>query len=91
MTILDAGDGQLAVTWSRDGNDGTTASVDCPGDPYDPPPIPGMVGLALLNTAPESFYVPYAGGVQAVSSGVSDGGDGFFNTGTITVTPAGVG
>ena len=91
VTILDAGEGQLVVTWSRDGNEGATASVDCPGDPYDPPPIPGMVGLALLNTAPEAFYVPHAGGVQAVSSGFSDGGDGWFNTATITVTPAGVG
>ena len=91
VTILNAGEGQLAVTWSRSGNEGASASVDCPGDPYDPPPIPGMVGLALLNTAPEAFYVPHAGGVQVISSGFSDGGDGFFNTATITVTPAGVG
>jgi hypothetical protein len=94
VTILDAGEGQLLVTWTRDGNDGATASVDCrPDDPgdADPPPIPGMVGVSLLNTAPEAFHVPYAGGVQAVSGVVADGGDGFFNTGSITVTPAGVG
>jgi hypothetical protein len=94
VTILDAGDGQLQVVWTRDGNDAATASVDCrpsgPGDP-DPPPVPGMPGVALLNTGPEAFEVPYAGGVQAVSGVVSEGGDGFFNSGTITVTPAGVG
>jgi hypothetical protein len=94
VTILDAGEGQLAVTWTRDGNEGPTASVDCapggPGDP-DPPPVPGMPGVALLTTGPEAFYVPYAGGVQAVSGIVADGGDGFFNTGSITVTPAGIG
>lgn len=82
------------MTWLRDGNDGATGSVDChptsPGDP-DPPPIPGMPGVALLDTGPESFYVPYAGGTQAVSGTVADGGDGFFNTGSITVTPAGIG
>jgi hypothetical protein len=94
VTILDAGDGQLQVAWTRDGNEATTASVDCkpsgPGDP-DPPPVPGMPGVALLNTGPEAFNVPYAGGVQAVSGVVSGGTDGFFNSGSITVTPAGVG
>jgi hypothetical protein len=94
VTILDAGDGQLQVTWTRDPNDGTTASVDCrpsgPGDP-DPPPIPGMPGTALLATGPEAFNVPYAGGVQALSGIVADGGDGFFDTGSITVMPAGIG
>lgn len=89
VTILDAGDGELQVTWTRDGNDSTTASVDCPGDP-DPPPIAGQPGVALINTGPESFLVPYAGGTQAVSGEVSDGGDGFFNSGSITVKPAGV-
>lgn len=93
VTILDAGDGELQVVWTRDGNDSTTASVDCqpsgPGDP-DPAPIPGQPGVALLNTGPESFLVPYGGGTQAVSGVVADGGDGFFNTGSITVTPAGI-
>jgi hypothetical protein len=89
VTILDAGDGQLQVVWTRSGNDSTTASVDCPGDPK-PPPIPGQPGVALLMTGPDSFLVPYAGGTQAVSGGFSDAGDGFFNTGTIRVKPAGV-
>lgn len=92
-TILDVGGGELQVTWLRDGNDGATASIDCrptsPGEP-DPPPVPGMPGPALLTTGPESFVVPYAGGTQALSGIVADGGDGFFNTGSITVTPGGV-
>ena len=50
-----------------------------------------LPGVALLNTGPEAFNVPYAGGVQAVSGVVSGGTDGFFNSGSITVTPAGVG
>lgn len=90
VTILDAGDGELQVAWTLDGSDGTTASIDCPGDP-DPPPVPGMPGVALLNTGPGAFVVPYAGGAQPLSGVVSDGGDGFFNSGSITVTPAGVG
>lgn len=90
VTILDAGDGELQVTWTRGGNDSTTASVDCPGDPFDPPPIPGQPGVALINTGPESFFVPYGGGTEPLSGVVADGGDGFFNTGSITVTPAGV-
>src|SRR3954467_15231106 len=94
VTILDAGDGQLQVTWLRDGNESATGSVDCmPSDPgdADPPPIPGEPGVALLNIAPESFFVTYSGGVQPLSGDVSQGGDGFFNTGSITVTPAGIG
>jgi hypothetical protein len=90
VTITDAGNGQLQVTWTRDGNESVTASVDCQGDP-DPPPIPGQPGVALLNTGPGSFLVPYAGGTQALSGSVASGGDGFFNTGSITVRPAGIG
>jgi len=37
-----------------------------------------------------SFTVPYAGGTQAITGGLSDGGDGFFNTGSMTVKPSGV-
>jgi hypothetical protein len=92
VTITDAGDGELEVTWRPDGSNGTTASVDCPPDgDYDPPPVAGQPGPALLTTGPGSFLVPYAGGKQAVSGVVEDGGYGFFNTGTVTVEPAGVG
>jgi hypothetical protein len=92
VKIADAGD-HLTVTWSDDGNDSTTASVDCPpsgpGDP-DPPPIPGQAGTALINTGPGTFSLPYTGGITPISGGVQDGGDGFFNDGTITVKPIGI-
>ena len=68
-----------------------TDNNDTSGATPDPPPIPGMPGPGLLNAGPESFLVPYAGGVQPLSGEVADGGDGFFNTGSITVTPAGTG
>lgn len=89
---ITAADDSIQVTWAPQGADAVTASVDCPkeGDGPDPPPIPGQPGPALLLTGPMSFTLPYAGGVQAISGGVSSGGDGFFNTGTITVKPSGV-
>lgn len=94
VTIHVAGENQLQVTWTRDGNDAATASIDCyptgPDEP-DPPPVAGQPGPALLNTAPESFVVPFTGGTQPLTGEVSDGGDGFFNTGTMKITPAGVG
>ncbi len=89
VTILDAGEHQIQVTWTLQGPDSTTASVDCPGDP-DPPPIPGQPGPSLINVMPQSFTLPDAGGTQNLSGIVADGGDGFFNTGTLTVTPNGV-
>ena len=92
VTILDDGAGSLQVVVGLEGRDATTASVDCLPDPggADPPPIPGQPGPSLLTTGPLSFTLPYAGGVQAISGIVADGGDGFFNTGTITVKPSGI-
>jgi hypothetical protein len=92
VKIADAGDG-LTVTWSRDGNDTTTASVDCPPsgpDDPDPPPIPGQAGTSLVNTGPETFTLNYTGGTMLISGIVQDGGDGFFNDGTLTVKPIGI-
>ena len=89
VTIIDAGAGQIQVTWLLGGPDAATVSVDCPGDPYDPPPIPGQPGPALVTTGPQSFTLPYAGGKQVLSGIVAADGDGFFNTGTMTVTPSG--
>ena len=89
VTILDAGNDQIQVTWTLQGPDATTVSVDCPGDP-DPPPIPGQPGPSLINVTPQSFTLPDAGGTQNLSGVVALGGDGFFNTGTLTVTPSGV-
>ena len=89
VTILDAGEDRIQVTWMLQGPDATTASVDCPGDP-DPPPIPGQPGPSLINVTPQSFTLPDGGGTQNLSGTVALGGDGFFNTGTLTVTPSGV-
>ena len=71
-------------------SDMSTASIDCPPpgpDDPDPPPIAGQPGTALLTTGPTSFLLPFAGGVEQLRGEVADGGDGFFNTGTITVKP----
>jgi hypothetical protein len=87
VKLVQQGDG-LQLTWTRSGNDSTSASVDCPGDP-DPPPIPGQVGVSLLNTGPGTFSLGVEGGTQAISGVVEDAGDGFFNTGAITVRPLG--
>jgi hypothetical protein len=85
--------GPLLVTWSTDAAGGmATASIDCPpeGDPpYDPPPIPGQAGVALVGVGPMSFELPAEGGTQAIAGGVSEGGDGFFNDGTLTVIRTG--
>jgi hypothetical protein len=80
--------GNLQVTWSADPS--TSASVDCPPDdsdpPYDPPPVPGMVGPSLLGATPATFELPASGGVQAIGGGIdAGGGDGFFPSGTLLV------
>lgn len=94
VRLEDAGGGLLRVTWGTTGNDGTSASLDCPPggpDDPDPPPQPGLPGPALLGSGPMTFTVPYAGAATPIGGGVSDQGDGWFNTGTLTVRPLGVG
>jgi hypothetical protein len=82
--------GPLSVNWSTDAAGGmSTASVDCPGDPHDPPPIPGQPGPALVGIGPMSFELPPEGGSQRLAGGVESGGEGFFNEGTLTVTRTG--
>jgi hypothetical protein len=85
--------GPLLVTWSTDAAGGmATASVDCPpeGDPpSDPPPIPGQAGVALIGVVPMTFELPAEGGSQPITGGFSDGGDGFFNDGILTVVRTG--
>lgn len=94
VTIIDSG-GRLVVTWTTEdvgAAANSTATIDCPPEgnpPTDPPPIPGLPGPSLLDTGPTSFTLPYAGGKQPLRGEISIGGDGFFNSGTITVTPAG--
>jgi hypothetical protein len=79
--------GSLHVTWTTDAGGGmATASIDCPpADDYDPPPIPGQAGPALVGAGPTSFDLPAEGGSQPISGGVQEGGDGFFNDGVLTV------
>ena len=89
VTLTNLGNGDMLVEWGVAGNDMATASITCPGDPPSPA-IPGQPGPSLLQTAPTQFQLPVAGGVQPLSGGFTDGGDGWVNTGTITVRPAGV-
>ena len=81
--------GNISVTWSADPS--SSASIDCPPDdsdpPYDPPPIPGMVGPSLLGATPATFELPASGGSQAIAGGIDGGGgDGFFPSGTLVVS-----
>lgn len=85
VKLADAGSGQLQVEWMPGGNDMATATVVCKDGS-----VPGQPGTALLTTGPTSFKIPYAGGAQALSGNLGAGGDGWVNTGTITVKPAGV-
>ena len=89
VTLTDKGGGLLQVDWKPAGSDMATASVKCPGDP-PPPPIAGQPGPALTTAGPYSFTVPYAGGTQKIEGGVTAGGDGWTNNGTMIITPAGV-
>jgi hypothetical protein len=86
-----AGKDTLRVTWTQDNlgpGSYPTATVACPGDP-PPPPVPGQPGPSLVGALPHTFTVTVAGGSAAVPNGVTLGGDGFFNTGTVRVIPKG--
>jgi len=81
--------GSLQAMWSADPS--VSASVDCPPDdsdpPNDPPPIPGMAGPSLVGVSPTSFEVP-ADHVQPIGGGIDGGGgDGFFNSGSLLISP----
>lgn len=83
----------LSVTWTQDNQAQSalpTASVVCPGDP-PAPPVPGQPGPSLVGALPHTFTLAVAGGSAAVPNGVTLGGDGFFNAGTVRVTPKGAG
>jgi hypothetical protein len=62
---------QTLVTWT----------VVCPGGS-----VPGQAGTSPIGMTPRSFELPATGGTQALSGSVTDGGDGFFTDGTLTVT-----
>ena len=82
-------DGFLQVKWSAgDGSADalvTTATVQCPGDPDRPPPVPGQPGPRLLAPTPTEFGLVNAGGQRFIGGGFEEGGDGWTHDGTITV------
>ena len=93
VTILDQGDGLLQVTWLTEA--GAEAFADRErrlpvGRRERPATHPRAAARRPRGDRAHDVHDPYAGGTQPITGEVSDGGDGFFNTGTITVTPAGV-
>jgi hypothetical protein len=82
--------GNLEVSWTADPT--TSASVDCPptGEPpYDPPPQPGQPGPSTVGATPTTFELPASGGSQAIGGGIDGGGgDGYFDSGTLVVSPS---
>ena len=94
-----AGHLELVVTRLADltmvtmrGPETRATTIDCPPDgsdpPYDPPPIPGMVGPSLLGVTPTTFELPATGGLQAIGGGIdAGGGDGMFDSGSLLVSP----
>jgi hypothetical protein len=64
---------QTLVTWT----------VVCEGGS-----VPGQAGTSPMGMTPRSFELPAAGGTQALGGSIADGGDGFFTSGTVTVTPS---
>lgn len=86
VTLSLSDDDRLRVDWGLGAGEATTLSLLCPGDPT-PPPIPFQPATAMHETGPGSFLVPFSGGVQPLRGGISFGGIGSTNTGTITVKP----
>lgn len=85
--------GPLTVTVGLDTQVPATLSLDCPPSgepPYDPPPIPGLTFLTLLNPQGTTFTLPVEGGVAPISATVASADGGFFARGTVTVKPTGV-
>jgi hypothetical protein len=66
---------QTLVTWT----------VSCP----EGGSIPGQAGTSPMGITPRSFELPAGGGTQPVAGSIALGADGFFTSGTVTVTPSG--
>jgi hypothetical protein len=60
-----------------------TWTVNCEGGAA----IPGQAGVSPVGMAPRGFDLPAEGGTQPLSGSVAFDGDGFFTSGTLTVTP----
>ena len=86
LTATDAG--VLRVEWTWADGDIVTGTVTCPLP--RPVPVQGQPGESILNTGPTAFDLPPGGGTQTLSGGFEALGQGWFNNGTLTVTPKGV-
>lgn len=85
VKLTDTGNGQLNVEWRPSTNDMATATVRC-----DKSAVGGQPGPGIVDTRPTEFAVPHAGGRQPLAGGYTAGGDGWQNSGSITITPKGV-
>jgi hypothetical protein len=89
VTVTLAGDDAVSVTWGPQGDGNgllATLTATCPADPR-PAVIAGQAAVGLVGISEGPFRLPLGGGSQALSGGVTTGSDGFFNTGTLTLTP----
>jgi hypothetical protein len=80
------GQKQIKVNWGLTATDQiklTTASAYCPGLPA----LADQPGPSQLGLTPSDFTLPAEGGVGKIGGGINGGGLGFFNSGTLTVTP----
>lgn len=85
VKLSDAGSGELQVEWNPGSSDASSATVVCKEGS-----VAGQPGTSVLTTGPTSFRLPHAGGSQALAGLLGSGADGWENSGTITVKPAGV-
>ncbi len=76
--------GLLHVTWLPSQDVMVTATMSCPGSP--PASVPGQPGPNAVGVTPVEFDLAPTEGTQTIGGGVSAGGNGFFHSGTITVT-----
>ncbi|MCU0258083.1 MAG: hypothetical protein MUF56_03580, partial [Solirubrobacteraceae bacterium] len=90
VTVTLAGDDAVNVTWGPQGDGNgllATLTATCPDPPRPPAVIAGQAAVGLVGISEGPFRLPLGGGSQALSGGVTTGSDGFFNTGTLTLTP----
>ena len=81
------GDTQVQVDWSFASAAMATFTVTCPSDDGPPAVIAGQAGPALIGIAPTSATLPLAGGTVPLAGGITQGTDGWTNTGQLVVKP----
>jgi hypothetical protein len=85
-TTSAGGQKQVKVNWGLAAADLiklTTATAYCAGLPA----VPDQPGPSQVGLTPSDFTLPAEGGVGKITGGLNGVGIGFFNTGTLTVTP----